>query len=101
MYCIVVKTELYPGKRDEFLPVMLENAKASVEKEAGCFVFDVLQDKEDMNTFYLYEIYASQEALEEHKTMEHYKKSRAIVNELIAKQTVIRADVLAANPIRQ
>ena len=100
MYCIVVKTELKPGKREAFLQTMLPNAEASVSLEAGCHVFDILEAQEEPDTFYLYEIYADEDALQAHKQTDHYRESRAVVNELIARQSVIRADVIAVNPNR-
>ena len=77
---------------------MLPNAKTSVREEEGCIVFDVLQAQEDTDTFYLYEIYTNPEALATHKETDHYKQTRAAVNDLIAEQSVIRADVTALNP---
>lgn len=100
MYCIVVRTELKPGKRDAFLAAMLPNAEASVRLEPGCHVFDVLAAEEAPDTFYLYEIYADKEALQAHKQTDHYRDSRAVINDLIAKQSVVRADVVAVNPRR-
>lgn len=100
MYCIIVKTELKEGTRDQFLEAMLPNAAASVRDEPDCHVFDVIEDQEAPNTFYLYEIYTDTAALQTHKETGHYKSSRAVVNELIAKQSVIKADVLATNPAR-
>lgn len=100
MYCIVVKTQLKPGARKAFLDAMLPNAEASVRDEPGCHVFDVLEAREEPDTFYLYEIYADQAALAAHKETPHYASSRAIVNDLIAAQSVIRADVISMNPNR-
>lgn len=98
MYCIIVKVELNPGARTQFLEVMLNNASSSVKNEPGCMVFDVLEAREEQDTFYLYEIYADQDALQSHKQTAHYQSTRAVINDLIAKQSVIRADVLARNP---
>ncbi len=100
MHSIIVKTQLKPGVREQFLDAMLNNAAASVANEAGCFVFDVSQDRAQADLFHLYEIYQDEAALAAHKETPHYKLSRAIVNELIAEQTVIKADVLATNPSR-
>lgn len=100
MYCIVVKTVLKPGNRKAFLDAMLPNAEASVRDEPGCFVFDVLEAREEDDTFYLYEIYESEAALAAHKATPHYTASRAAVTDLIAEQSVIRADVIAMNPAR-
>ncbi len=68
--------------------------------EPGCHTFDVLQDQADPELFWLYEIYQDEAALAEHKLTPHYKACRAVVTELIAEQSVIRADVLAVNPSR-
>lgn len=101
MYCIIVKTELKTGTREKFLAAMLDNAAASVREESGCIVFDVLEDRENADTFYLYEIYQDPGALKAHKDTSHYQSSRAIVSDLIERQSVIRCDVLAVNPPRQ
>ena len=100
MYSIIVKTKLKPGKTEEFLAAMLPNAEASVRDEPGCHVFDVLQDRTDSELFWLYEIYEDEAALAAHKLTPHYKASRAVVTDLIAEQSVIKADVLAMNPAR-
>ncbi len=100
MYCIVVKTELKPGSREPFLKAMVANAEASVREEPKCLVFDVLEAHEEPDTFYLYEIYTDQDALQDHKETAHYQSTRAIVNELIAAQSVVRAEVVAMNPAR-
>ena len=100
MYCIIVKVELKPDSRDQFLAAMLDNARASVADEPGCLVFDVLEAREEAETFYLYEIYQDPEALQAHKQTPHYQSSRTMINDLIEKQSVIRADVLAVNPQR-
>lgn len=100
MYCIIVKTELKAGARKKFLDAMLPNAEASVRDEPGCLVFDVLEMREEPDTFLLYEVYESQAALEDHKQTAHYKASRAVVTDLIENQTVLRSDVIALNPSR-
>lgn len=97
MYCIIVKTQLKPGQREAFLAAMLPNAEASVRDEPGCYVFDVLDDRDNPELFHLYEIYADEQALADHKTTVHYKASREVVTPLIAEQSVIRADVLATD----
>ncbi|ATG74260.1 putative quinol monooxygenase [Zobellella denitrificans] len=100
MYSIIVKTKLKPGTTQAFLDAMLQNAAASVRDEPGCHTFDVLQDKADPELFWLYEIYEDEAALAAHKETPHYQASRAVVNPLIAEQSVIRAGVLAVNPAR-
>jgi len=98
MYCIIVKNVLHPGMRDAYLTAMHANAEASVRDEPDCYRFDVLEAREEKNTFYLYEIYTSPDALEVHKKTPHYTQSRKALADCIAETNVIRADVLAQNP---
>lgn len=97
MYCIIVKNTVKEGCRERYLEAMLPNAKASVENEPGCIAFDVLEAREEPNTFYLYEIYESTEALDVHKQTDHYKESRPVLSEIMESTSVIRSDVLAIN----
>jgi len=97
MFCIIVKNLVKKGCRDQYLAVMKENAKASVNNEAGCFVFDVLECQADDHCFYLYEIYADKAALAEHKLTEHYLASRQQITGLVEDQSVIRCDVVERN----
>lgn len=60
-------------------------------------MFDVLEAREEPNTFYLYEIYTSPEALQVHKETEHYLKSRPLISDLVVDQSVLRADVIERN----
>ena len=99
MYCIIVKTKLNPGTRKTFLDAMLPNAEASVQEESGCLVFDVLEAREEDDTFYLYEVYTGPDALAVHKETPHYAACRQVVNDLIAEQSVIRADITSLNPM--
>ena len=98
MYCIVVKNVIREGARDAYLAAMLPNARASVESEPDCLAFDVLEAREEPNTFYLYEIYSSPAALEVHKQTGHYLKSRPLIADLLVETSVLRADVVERNP---
>jgi quinol monooxygenase YgiN len=100
VYSIIVKTELKAGMRKQFLDAMLPNAEASARDEPGCWAFDVLEMREEPDTFLLYEIYESQAAFEDHKQSPHYKACRAAVADLIERQTVLRSDVISMNPSR-
>ena len=98
MYCIIVKNQIKAGCREQYLDAMLPNASASVEREPGCMVFDVLEAREEPATFYLYEIYTDQAALQQHKETAHYLACRPLINDLVIAQSVIRSDTVAVNP---
>ena len=79
MISIFVTIKIKPGYRDQFIEASYGDAQGSVRDEPGCFRFDILEDASDPNTFYLYEVYEDEEALERHRQMPHYKKWRSTV----------------------
>src|SRR5690606_38545650 len=97
-YCIAVKNVLREGARDAHPAAVPPNARAAVESEPDCSAFGVLEAREEPNTFYLYEIYSSPEALEAHKQTGHYLKSRPLIADLLVETSVLRADVVERNP---
>jgi (4S)-4-hydroxy-5-phosphonooxypentane-2,3-dione isomerase len=57
----------------EFLEVVRYDAEHSEKDEPGCLRFDVIQDKDDRNRFYFYEVYRDEAALEAHRQTPHFK----------------------------
>src|SRR5256885_11105283 len=47
-----------------------------------CYRFNVLQDEQDPNVYYFYEVYKDQAALEAHRAMPHYATWRAAADTL-------------------
>jgi (4S)-4-hydroxy-5-phosphonooxypentane-2,3-dione isomerase len=71
---IVVKSE----NIDQFIEATIENHQHSI-KEKGNLRFDVLQHRDNLSAFTLYEAYESDEAAAEHKKTAHYLKWRDAV----------------------
>ena len=57
----------------EFLEAVRHDAVHSEKDEPGCLRFDVVQDHEDPNRFYYYEVYKDEAALEGHRQTPHFK----------------------------
>jgi autoinducer 2-degrading protein len=72
MLVLVVSVKVKPGKRDEFMAVVREDAESTMEKEEGNFQFNVVQDNDDLDHFFLYEVYGDEAALEAHRGMPHF-----------------------------
>jgi quinol monooxygenase YgiN len=71
-YTILVTFDIEPGKLDEFCRLVSINARASLEREAGCEVFDVLLAPGQPDRVILYERYRDRAAFDEHCRMAHY-----------------------------
>ncbi|MGM0396487.1 MAG: putative quinol monooxygenase [Bacillota bacterium] len=83
-FVVTVKFIVYPEKIDEFIPIMMKNARESLFEE-GCSVFDV--SKMD-NTVYLYEVYKSEQSFKEHMETKHFKEFDKITESMIKNKIV-------------
>jgi (4S)-4-hydroxy-5-phosphonooxypentane-2,3-dione isomerase len=77
MFSLIVSVQVRPERREQFLRVIAENAKASVRDEPGCYRFDVAEDTGQPNHFFFYEIYRDEQAFAEHKAAPHFAVWRA------------------------
>lgn len=90
MVVLHVTIQVKPEHVKEFLDVVRYDAEHSEKDEPGCLRFDVIQDKDDPNKFYFYEVYKDDDALAAHRETPHFK--------LYAEKT---APMLAAPPDRR
>ena len=72
MKALFVTVRMKPEYRDQILKGALEDGRGSREDEPGCLRFDVIQDDNDPNTIYFYEVYRDDAALEAHRAAPHY-----------------------------
>jgi autoinducer 2-degrading protein len=79
---IWVKVRIKPAERARFLAAIEQDALGSERDEPGCCRFNVLQDAGDPNTYYFYEVYRDEAALEAHRAAPHYAKWRAAADTL-------------------
>lgn len=88
MYVVVVEFTIDPPRWDEFLPLMLENARRSREGEPGCRQFDVCVDEARPNVVFLYEIYDDRAAFDAHLAAPHFKSFAAATAPMIAERRI-------------
>lgn len=74
MFAVVVKVQIKPENRTEFLEAMLDDARGSVANEVDCLQFNIVQDQNDVNRLYLYEVYRDAQAFETHKQTPHFTR---------------------------
>lgn len=77
MIALTVSLQVVPGRRDDFLKAIEENAERSFADEPGCRYFDVVCDLEDDHHFVFHEIYDDEAAVEAHRAAPHFKIWRA------------------------
>jgi len=114
VYVVTVAFEIRPEAAAAFLPLMLENARASLAKEPGCLRFDVCG--EDMGgqdvggqdvggqdvgddappvRVFLYEIYRDRGAFDAHLASAHFQSFDAATRPMVASKQVASWRLLA------
>ena len=74
MLALIVTVKVKPAERERFLSVIEDDAICSVRDEPGCVRFEVLQDRDDQDTYYFLETYRDEAALEAHTQTPHYAR---------------------------
>lgn len=99
-FAIFVTIRLKSGCSEAFLPLILANAAAALEREPECHQFHVMQCKENLDVFYFFEVYTNEAALEFHREQPHFKLYQQSSHSMISERTVQSGSVLnAANYI--
>ncbi len=84
MFIVCVSVFVKPEYREAFIEASLENAR-NTRKEPKNLRFDVLQGLDNLDRFFLYEVYRDENGMDNHKTTAHYQKWREKVEEMMAK----------------
>jgi len=82
MLAMWVKVRVKPDERERFLKAIEVDALGSEGDEPDCLRFNVLQDEQDQNVYYFYEVYRDEAALEAHRAAPHYAVWRAAADTL-------------------
>ena len=72
MLALWVKVRVKLEERERFLKAIEVDALGSENDEPGCLRFNVLQDQQDPNSYYFFEVYRDEAALEAHRSAPHY-----------------------------
>src|SRR5579884_3795302 len=90
MLALWVKVRVKPQERERFLKAIEVDAIGSERDEPGCMRFNVVQDQQDPNVYYFYEVYRDEAALEPHRAAPHYAVWRAAADTLDGPTEAIR-----------
>ena len=83
-----VELDIDPAQREEFHVNMLNHSEATLKGEEGCLVFDVFVDARNPNRYALFELYADQAAVDEHRFSKQLAKHRKEVDPAITTRVI-------------
>jgi autoinducer 2-degrading protein len=95
-FVVTVDFTLKPGKMEAFRKLIDENAKLSCVREPGCRQFDVLVPRHGEDQVFLYEIYDSRAAFDEHLNSAHFVAFNASSADFIVNKNVAEFDLVFA-----
>ena len=87
MYVVTVEFTLKPDWVAAFMPLMVDNARAS-RKEPGCRQFDVDVSPAAPNVVFLYELYDDRAAFDAHLATSHFRSFDAAVKDMLAGKVI-------------
>jgi (4S)-4-hydroxy-5-phosphonooxypentane-2,3-dione isomerase len=89
-FAVTVTFEIDQKCFREFLPLMHQNAKASVRDEPGCLRFDVLVPAQPSTPplVFLYEVYETRAAFDVHLSSPHFLAFDAATRDMILAKSV-------------
>ncbi len=87
-FVVIVDFEVKDGTAEQAIALVSENARNSVEKEAGCLQFDVMQSPDNPNRLMLFEVYENAAAFETHGKTAHIQEFLTKARPLFVKTTM-------------
>jgi (4S)-4-hydroxy-5-phosphonooxypentane-2,3-dione isomerase len=93
-YAVTVDFRLKPGTLNDFRTLIDRNAVESCRDEPGCRRFDVLVPKGEDARIYLYEIYDSRAAFEDHLRTPHFLEFNRQSAGLVESKAVAEFDLV-------
>ena len=88
MFVVTVEFTVHPQHLEAFRARMLENARTSLAREAGCRQFDVCVDPAQPAVIFLYEVYQDRSAFDAHLVAPHYLAFADAVASWVATKSV-------------
>ena len=85
-----IKLRIKPELRHEFLAAIEVDALGSEGDEPGCARFNVLQDMEDDNVYYFYEVYKDEAAVAAHRAAPHTPSGKPLLTPWTARRSALK-----------
>ncbi len=88
MFVITVVFEVHPEREADFSEAVRAQADNSLKLEPDCHLFDVCQDPDRTNRFFLYELYKDEAAFETHLQSAHFHDFDRKVADMVISKSV-------------
>lgn len=93
-FAIIVNIKIKSGTAAQFMPLILDNAEASLRDEPACRQFQVAQAETDSDHFILFEVYDNAAAFDWHVRQAHSIRYNEAAGDLMVERTVQRCKMI-------
>jgi quinol monooxygenase YgiN len=93
MIVLAISLAIKPERREDAVNIALRMT-ADTLKEKGCMAYTFMSPVDDPNTFFVYEEWADQDALDGHNTSDHMKVFQAAIGDCIAGEVSVKKYVV-------
>lgn len=88
MFVVTVRFTVRAGHEAEFLTAVRAQSRNSLAREPACVRFDVCVDAAQPQDIFLYEVYASAAAFDEHQLTPHFAQFGSLTQDWVEEKTV-------------
>jgi quinol monooxygenase YgiN len=96
MHIVIAPIQVKKGFKDRFVEEIVADARGSTTNEPGCLRFDVVQDPNDPDRVWLYEVYRDEAAFQAHTQTPHFIRWRDATKDWI-EETPVKAVIGGSN----
>ena len=93
-FALIATIEIAPGRRDEFVPLLMAHRARCLKDEPGTVQFEVLLPQDDATKVMIYEVYLDEAAFDTHSKGPSLARLREEASGMMAKVSGTRCDVL-------
>lgn len=93
-FALIATVEIAPGRRDEFVPLLMAHRARCLKDEPGTVQFEVLLPQDDTTKVMIYEVYRDKAAFDTHSSGPSLARLRQEASGMMAKVTGTRCDVV-------
>jgi quinol monooxygenase YgiN len=91
----IAKLEIFPADLQAYKDALAEHAKAAVKVEPGVLALQAVQDKAHPELFTVFEVYASEEAYQQHLKAPHFLKYKNGTIKMVKSLQLIEVEAVA------
>ena len=98
MFIVLVQVQVRLELLNEFKTAILYNAAQSVERDPGCYRFDVIQQEDDATRWVFYEVYENENAWVQHRNAAHFLAFKEVGDRALLSRHVTKFSGIHVRP---